>query len=300
MNERWNNALDQVEDEFLMEAARYRRKRRWPAVVAAAAAVMVLAVGWWILKPQAPPEPTMNGSTGGSIPTTAPPDLMAPDSPPSGFLDDSLDGTVNGNPDKGNIPDSDRGETNYGAPSAGIEQEPPITETLHFADYEDFRTACLNRNSWYLHRDVMVPYSQEQPLEIEDIAVFEKEMYNEPWVWYFISYVPHMTVRIPTLPALTANIDPDTSGAEALRQIWPDAPNLHNRDAYADAYSEIREVIITTSEGEKKALLRQEADRDRAYLTFLQQGTFVTVAGPANELQADWLKTFTLIPIDDL
>ena len=299
MNEQWNNALDQVEDEFLMEAARYRRRRRWPGV-AAAAAVLMLAVGWWALKPQTPQEPTLNSGTSGTIPTSAPPDLMAPNSPPAGFLDDSLGGHYNGSPDKGTAPDSDRGEHNYGSPSEGTEQEPPMTPTLHFAGYENFQTACLDRSSWYLHRDVMVPYLEGQPMEIQDITVFEAEMYNEPWVWYFISHLPHVTVRIPTMPALTAGIDPTASGAEALRQIWPDAPNLHNREAYTDSYSQIREITLTTSEGVKIALFRQEAGRDRAYLTFLQNGTLVTIAGPGNALEGDWLETFTLIPIDDL
>jgi hypothetical protein len=92
-------------------------------------------------------------------------------------------------------------------------------------------------------------------------------------------------------------MDPDTSGAEALQQIWPDAPNLHNREAFTDSYSEIRQVEIVTSEGVKKALLRQEAERDRAYLTFLQNGTLVTVAGPGSELEGDWLESFRLLPI---
>ena len=306
MNEQWNNALDQVEDEFLMEAARYRRKRHWPGVVAAAAAVLVLAVGWWIFKPQTPTEPTLGGFTGSAIPTSNPPEQLAPDSAPGGFTEGPRGGHDNSSPDNGTAtidppasmsPDGDRGE-HYGSPSEGTEQEPPMTQTLHFATYADLRTACLDRNRWYLHRYVMVPFLNGQPLEIEDITVFEAEMYNEPWVWYFITHQPHITVRIPTLPALTATLAPDTSGAEALRQIWPDAPNLHNRDAYTDSYSEIREVTITTSEGEKNALFRQEIDRDRAYLTFLQNGTLVTVAGPRNALEGDWLESFTLTPID--
>ena len=300
MNEQWNHALDQVEDEFLIEAARYRRKQRWPGMVATAAAVLMLAVGWWALKPRTPQEPAWNGSTGSSVSIPDSPNQRPPTSPPAGFLDDSLAGHDKGSPDNGNVPDSDRGEHNDGSPSEGTEQEPPMTETLHFTGYTDFQAACLDRNSWYLHRDVMVPYSKGQPLKIQDITVFEAEMYNEPWVWYFISHVPHITVRIPTMPTITADLDPNASGSDALRQIWPDAPNLHNRDAYMNSYSDIREITITTSEGKKTALYRQEADRDRAYLTFLQNGTLVTVAGPANELQGDWLNTFTLIPIDDL
>ena len=278
MDEQWNRALDQVADEFLIETLRYRRKRRWPGVVAAAAAVLMLAVGWWSLKPRTVPDPTLSGST-------EPPNLA---DPTEGLLDGSMGGC-------GNVPaGTDRGETNE-----VIDQEPPMTETLHFDTYEDLQTACQEQKNRYLHPDVMIPYCEGQPVQIQDITVFEKEMYDQPWVWYFLSHTPHITIRIPTSSTLTAHLDPDTSGAEALRLIWPEAPNVHNWDDHKDAYSEIREVTITTLDGEKQALLRQEADRDRAYLTFLQNGTLVTVAGPVNELQGDWLNTFSLVPIGD-
>ena len=46
--------------------------------------------------------------------------------------------------------------------------------------------------------------------------------------------------------------------------------------------------------------IRQEADRDRAYLTFLQNGTLVTVAAPGNILLGNWLESFSLMPLDAL
>ena len=279
MNEQWNNALDQVEDEFLLEAVRYRRRRYWPGVAVAAAAVLVLAVGWSAFRPQTPP---ITGSAGGLPPFTEPPGN-------SGYLPPG---------------DPPRGDGSYGI--KGDPTEPPLGEatpvikTLHYDSYEDFRTACLQQQEWFLHSQVAVPVFNGQPVEIESITAFETEMYNQPWVWYFISHVPHITVRIPTDPALTANIAPDTSGAEALRQIWPDAPNLHNREKFTDSYSEIRELEITTSEGIKKALLRQEAARDRVYLTFLQSGTLVTVSGPENDVMKNWPEDFSLTVIGEL
>ena len=282
MNEQWNNALDQVKDEFLLEAVRYRKKRYWPGAVAAAAAALVLAAGWFLFRPQMPPDAIWEGSTVGT-PSTQPPNMP----PPGNTASDSLTGTLRGDGSPDDAID-------------GIEEETPVIKTLHYSSCEELQTACMQQQEWFLHRDVMIPQWNDDSLTVKDIAVFEKEMYNEPWVWYFISHIPHMTVRIPTNPALTANMDPDTSGAEALRQIWPDAPNLHNREAFADSYSEIREVEIATSEGVKKALLRQEAERDRAYLTFLQNGTLVTVAGPGSELEGDWLESFRLLPIGSL
>lgn len=270
MNEQWNNALDQVEDEFLLEAVQYRRRRYWPGVAAAAAAVLVLAVGWSALHPKTPP--IVDPATGSSSVTEPPGDPL-------------------------------RGDGAYGIKGDPAEpplEETPVIKTLHYDSYEDFRTACLQQQEPFLHPQVAVPVLNGQPLEIESITAFETEMYNQPWVWYFISHVPHITVRIPADPALTANIAPDTSGGEALRQIWPDAPNLHNREEFTGSYSEIRELEITTSEGVKKALLRQEADRDRVYLTFLQGGTLVTVAGPEDEIAKNWLETFGLTVIEEL
>ena len=252
-------------------------------MAAVAAAVLVLSVGWTVFKPQTPPQVSVTNPNKGSVEITEPADILAPGNTPDGaayggFWDWLLDG-------------SDPTEQ---VPT----DEPPYYETLHYGTYEEFQSACLDRHKWYLHENVMIPCLDGQPLEIEDISVFEAEMYNEPWVWYFISHTPHITVRIPTTPSLTAGIDPNTSGAEALRQIWPEAPNLHNREEYTDSYSEIREVQITTSEGVKNALLRREADRDRTYLTFLQNGTLVTVAGPRNELGENWLEGFSLISVD--
>ena len=285
MDEQWNNALDQVEDEFLMEAARYRRKRYWPGIAAAAAAVLVLAVGWFLFRPQMPPDVIWNGSTGG-LPSTLPPNMIPPgDAAPDSFWDALLGG------------DSDGTQEDV---TCGVEEETPMIKTLHYSSYEELQTTCLQRQEWFLHPDVMVPQSNGDTLTIKDITVFETEMYNEPWVWYFMSHIPHMTVRIPTMPSLTAHMDPDSSGSEALRQIWPEAPNLHNREEFTDSYTEIREVKITTSEGEKTALFRKEADRDRVYLTFLQNGTLVTIAGPEKELAGNWLETFSLIPINSL
>ena len=294
MNEQWNKALDQVEDDFLLEAARYQKKRYWPGVAAAAAAVLVLAVGWSVLHPEPTPQPPVNSAGNvtalpdkhGAVAPETPNDAAAPgNSRGEGFWDWLL----GGNDPVEQVPPADE-------PT----EEPPYYETLHYDTYEELQTACLEQHRWYLHDEVPVPYLDGQPLVIEDIAVFEQEMYNESWVWYFISHNPHITVRIPTMPSLTANMDPDTSGAEALRQLWPDAPNLHNREEFTDSYSEIREVEITTAEGEKTALYRQEADRDRAYLTFLQNGTLVTISAPPSELDGHWLESFSLLSIGSL
>ena len=282
MNEQWNNALDQVKDEFLLEAVRYRKKRYWPGAAAAAAAALVLAAGWFLFRPQMPPDAIWEGSTVGT-PSTQPPNMP----PPGNTASDSPTGTLRGDGSPDDV-------------TCGVEEETPVIKTLHYSSCEELQTACMQQQEWFLHRDVMVPQSNGDTLTIKDITVFETEMYNKPWVWYFISHIPHMTVRIPTMPSLTANMDPDTSGSEALRQIWPEAPNLHNREEFTDNYTEIREVKITTSEGEKTALFRKEADRDRVYLTFLQNGTLVTIAGPEKELAGNWLETFSLMPINSL
>ena len=278
MDEQWNKALDQVEDEFLLEAVRFRRRRYWPGAVAAAAAVLVLAVGWSVFRPQTQ-MPPLDGSTEGTLQTEAL-DLIPPgDSPSNGFGDTFLGG----------------GDGSQEDVTCGAEEETPVSKTLHYASYEELQAACLDRQEWFLHPDVMVPC-----LETEDITVFEAELHNEPWAWYFLSHTPHLTVRIPTMTSLTAGISPDASGSEALRQLFPDAPNLHNREEFTDSYTEIREVQITTADGEKTALLCKEADRDRSYLTFLQNGTLVTIAGPEDELDGDWLEAFSLVPIDRL
>lgn len=286
MNEQWNNALDQVKDEYLSEAVSYRPKRHWPKVVGAVAAVLVLAVGWSILRPT----PSQTGTTGGIPSDGIAVDGAAPGSPQGNFGD-----ALSGGNHQNNTNEDTPGAAGSSPP---IVDQPDYQETLHYDTYEEFRTACLEDHRWYIHDQVMIPLFDGKPMVLQSISVFEQEMYYLPWVWYFASSDPHITIRIPTTPSLSADMAPDISGAEALRQIFPSAPNLHNREEYTDNYSEIREVEIITAEGVKTALYRLEADRDRAYLTFLQNGTLVTVAGPGNILLGDWLETFSLMPID--
>ena len=277
MDEQWNSALDQVKDEYLMEAVTYRPQRHWVKVVGAAAAVLVLVLGWSVLRPfmQAP-------DTSGTPPVISPepPDAGIPGNEPIYGMDQSGGGGLAG-----------------AEPTEGINAAEPDYETLHFDTYEQFRKACSDQQRWYISDQVLIPLFDGQPAEIQEIAVFEKEMYNEPWVWYVISHTPHLTIRIPAQPWLTKGMDPGVSASEALYQLWPSAPNLHNRDEFKESYSEIREVEITTAEGVKTALYRLEADRDRAYLTFLQSGTLVTVSGPQAVIDGDWLETFSLMPI---
>ena len=287
MDEQWNSALDQVKDEYLAEAAGYRPKRHWPKVVGAAAAVLVLAVGWSVLRPTPPQTPPTGGVPSDGIDI----DGAAPGSPQGNFWDSML----------GDDYENDSSEYLPGSVGGGspTENSSDYYETLHYDTYASFRAACENPHRWYIHDQVMMPLFDGEPMSLESITVFEKEMYNQPWVWYFASSMPHITVRVPTAP-MTIDMDPELSGAEALYQLFPTAPNLHNKAEYTDNYSEIREMQITTADGVKTALYRLEADRDRAYLTFLQNGTLVTVAGPESLLLGNWLETFSLMPIDTL
>jgi hypothetical protein len=299
MNEQWNKALDQVEDEFLMEAARYRRKRYWHGVAAAAAAVLALAVGWSVLRPEPMPqspvtdgvsatEPPKNQS---SVPPAPPADAVAPGSDAGGGFWDWLTG--------GSSP-SEQTPTYGGVPpEPPKEEEPPYYETLRFVSYEELQSACLDRQKWYLHQDVMIPWMDGQPLKIEDITVFEQECFGQPWVWYYASHAPYLTVRVPTTSTLTEVLDPNTSGSQALKQIWPNTPNLHNKEEFAELYSEIREVQITTAEGVKTALLRRSTAWDKTELIFLQSGTLVMIVGNASAVEGAWLETFSLVPIDN-
>lgn len=270
MDEQWNSALDQVKDEYLAEAATYRPKRHWLKPVGAVAAVLILAIGLSILKPFVPtPDHTGNAPPASSEPDSLIPTTVSPDQ------------------------DLPVGNNSDGSLQEGVD----MVETLHFDTYGQFRTACEERLRAYLNTNIMVPLQKGEPMPQQDITVFEKEMYHQPWVWYYFSSEPHITVRVPTRSSLTANMDPNISGAEALHQIFPDAPNLHNKDVYSEEYAEIREVEILTAEGYKTALYRREAHRDRIYLTFLQNGTLVTIAAPENALSTDWLAGFHLIPI---
>lgn len=76
MNEQWNKALEQVDDQYISEAAAFHPKRHWIKIVGSLAAVLVLAVSWSILRP-VPPDTTLtvdaNPTTSSVLPTDVPP-----------------------------------------------------------------------------------------------------------------------------------------------------------------------------------------------------------------------------------
>ena len=77
MNEQWNKALEQVDDQYISEAAAFHSKRHWIKIAGSLAAVLVLAVSWSILRP-VPPDITLtvdtNPTTSSVLPTDIPPE----------------------------------------------------------------------------------------------------------------------------------------------------------------------------------------------------------------------------------
>lgn len=323
MNEQWNNALDQVKDEYLSEAASYRRKRHWPRVIGAVAAILVLIISWSVIRSELSSIPPLfnpndtvivdPGYTTAPSTTTIPKDdvvydpeyhgdLTAPHGNQNIFIQfweylwDSLwDLFHSGRDDSATAPTTIPTTTT------------PINSTLYIEDTPDSSYFCYEsyeelQRDWQKEREIyrlninmMLPYFGDQPPEIQFISIYDEG--GIPWTWYWTSYNPETIIRVATFPK---EFSPGCSGTEAMYQVCPDAPNLFNREEYQEYYPQIEEITVTTSDGEKTALMKYSSHLDRHFLSFTQNGSLVTISGDRSILDPEWLETFRLVHIDSL
>ena len=158
MNEQWNDALEQVEDGYLQEAARYRRRQYWPGVAAAAAAVLVVTAVWSVFKPQTPPEVSTDVAGKGSMPMTDPPDQAAPGSAAwEGIWDSLLGGR--GEPDNG----SEESPVTY---RVSITDDRPLVNKLK-SGYAAGEEVTVQLPTLTEHYYVLYVNGSEQPMDIE-------------------------------------------------------------------------------------------------------------------------------------
>ena len=149
---------------------------------------------------------------------------------------------------------------------------------------------CLNGNRIALH----------SATGESAITLFHSELYLKPWIWYETDINNQaVTVRIMLDQDVVRAFDEGDSCAEVVKHIAPDAPNVDNYQDF-DGYEKIFEQSITTADGAKIALVQRESSRDREYISFMQNGFLVTIAGPQGVITDDWLEMFSVMQGESL
>lgn len=189
-----------------------------------------------------------------------------------------------------------------------IQEEPPNQLPLNFqsyADLEEFsvqksqQTELTQYGAGIASKGFPIPCLNGQPVALESsvdelcITLFSSELYRKPWIWYdsTIDNEP-ISVRIMLDQDVLATFDESDSCADILKYIAPNAPNIDNYNS--ENYASIFEWNITTADGAKTALVKKESDRDREYISFMQNGFFVTLSGPQDVITSEWLSSFCI------
>ena len=174
-----------------------------------------------------------------------------------------------------------------GTQSAQLSYEEKLCQIL-FANVKEkaLPIPCLNEKA------VDLKYRGE---DFYIITLFSTDSYGRPSIWYFSEFNGEMvTICIMMDQTVLEEIDPSASGAEVRRHLKPDCPNVDNYKK-DDPYAYIIEQSITTSDGEKVALVYKFAQHEnRIYTEFLQDGYLVEVWADKGVVTDEWFANFSI------
>lgn len=170
MDEQWYQALEQIEDEHIQEAANYRRKRSF-RLMGAAAAVLAVAVSWWAVHRglvQPPQQPTdskpvfqteaVDGNPAGDVP------VYGMDGQTSGAI---IGGAAS---DKATLPDDPATDVEAIPPGAPIKGEDTVSPEASPEPWLDRGSArpVSGEEGWLIciteiHSDYFYGYPLQEP-----------------------------------------------------------------------------------------------------------------------------------------
>lgn len=143
---------------------------------------------------------------------------------------------------------------------------------------------CINEQA------VVLSSSEEEP----GITLFSSELYLAPWIWYRTCIDDQViTIRIMLDQDILKTFDEHASCSDIIKSIAPDAPNIDNYQNFT-GYSHVCERQISTTDGDKIALVQIEDERDIEYISFIQNGFLVTLSGPQDTIASEWLEMFSV------
>lgn len=147
-----------------------------------------------------------------------------------------------------------------------------------------------------------IPCMNKQPLELTArngqplVTIFSSELYDWPWIWYRCrsDLYGYMTVCVALLDDETAAAAQNSSCADFIQEIAPDAPNVDNFQNF-EFYSRIYETEITTAGGTVSALVAESAEYSETYIHFVHDGMYVLLRGSFETEIENGFQNFSLI-----
>lgn len=167
--------------------------------------------------------------------------------------------------------------------------------------YSDDFTALVNKIQ--SDKSFLVPMLDGKQVPLRDepglpvITVFPSETYYRPWVFYHCT-IDGVTTRICTmyLDGIDVEITENMTASEFLKEFFPSAPNLHNKED--NPYIEIYEEEISYNHSTVKALIydtNDSDDSDRTSAFILQDELLIALYSHQAEFEADWTDDLSFV-----
>ena len=144
-----------------------------------------------------------------------------------------------------------------------------------------------------------VPLINEQMLSFgeKDIIIFPDDSYKLPWIWYRCYYNEQPMIIHITYPdaILGKDFSCFESTSNVLKEIWLNAPNVHNFDDNKDAYKNIYEKDLIIEGQTVSALFVEPIDAFYScYVHFYYNGIYVYIRSYSESFTNEFWQGFSI------
>lgn len=120
-----------------------------------------------------------------------------------------------------------------------------------------------------------------------NITLFEKELFGEPWIWYYGKVGANM-VTVQTMYYGNAEqadvLSRSTSCSEFLKILAPTAPNIDNYTQF-QSYRNVYEKTVRIGEKDIRCLVAELAESSQIYFEFVFDDMFVILHGQSTDIE---------------
>lgn len=143
---------------------------------------------------------------------------------------------------------------------------------------------------------------EQLALDSRGVCLGWRGMCYFPYQWFFIKTDGvSVGVQVHHLPDEYKNAGDYLTCAQLLARLQPDAPNLHNAEDFA-SYELIYEQEITYQGTLVTALVKEESECDREYISFLADDLLITLDGEKGAITDEWISqlSFKTVNLEEI